>query len=214
MPVAWSLEVEVQFYILAPLFCLLFLLRQAWIRRLICLVVIVASALYWFNTWIVSNVFMYLHYFFSGILLADLYASRKVLFNQRTGAIIGLLALAGYIFLPSMYQLWGYVLKITCIFLLVHTVLTNEMMKKIFSVPGLVVIGGMCYSIYLLHFAVISFVGELLAKSGMDTANRNYFIPIMLLFALAVLLVSAVYFLLVEKPFMKPFAWNKSRDHQ
>jgi peptidoglycan/LPS O-acetylase OafA/YrhL len=58
LPVAWSLEVEVQFYILAPLFCLLFLLKNTLARRIIFLVIIIASALYWFDVWKVSHLFM------------------------------------------------------------------------------------------------------------------------------------------------------------
>src|SRR5581483_4845753 len=32
-PVAWSLEIEVQFYILAPLLACVFLIRHKWLRR-------------------------------------------------------------------------------------------------------------------------------------------------------------------------------------
>src|SRR5438270_8567032 len=63
MPVAWSLEVEVQFYILAPLFFLLFIIPQSWIRRLIYILIIIISAVYWFVVWKPSHVFMYRQYF-------------------------------------------------------------------------------------------------------------------------------------------------------
>ncbi|HUQ64868.1 MAG TPA: acyltransferase family protein, partial [Flavitalea sp.] len=63
LPIAWSLEVEVQFYILAPAFCFLFLIRSALLRRMIFLTVICISAWYWFDVWAVSNVFMCLHLF-------------------------------------------------------------------------------------------------------------------------------------------------------
>jgi peptidoglycan/LPS O-acetylase OafA/YrhL len=43
LPVAWSLEVEVQFYLLAPALCLVFLITNRYIRWLIMVVIISAS---------------------------------------------------------------------------------------------------------------------------------------------------------------------------
>jgi peptidoglycan/LPS O-acetylase OafA/YrhL len=209
LPVSWSLEVEVQFYILAPLFCLSFLIRRVWLRRAIYLLIIIGSAFYWFDVWHTVHVFLYLHFFFSGILVADLYSSGRQFFSQRMGAVVGLSALAGFLFLISVHDLAGYVLKTLCIFLLLYTVVTNERMKKIFSAGGLVVIGGMCYSIYLLHFAIISAVGQLLLSLGIKTPGPLLFPVLALLLLLAVLAVSALYFLLVEKPFMKPRGLGK-----
>jgi peptidoglycan/LPS O-acetylase OafA/YrhL len=105
----------------------------------------------------------------------------------------------------------GYLIKIACIFILVHTVLTNGYMKRIFSAKLIIIIGGMCYSIYLLHLAVISFMGQLLMKSGVNVANKSLVIPFTLVFILSVLVVSSVYFLIVEKPFMKPIGLGKSK---
>ena len=41
--VAWSLEVEVQFYLLMPLLALIFLVRQSWLRRGILCAAIIAA---------------------------------------------------------------------------------------------------------------------------------------------------------------------------
>jgi peptidoglycan/LPS O-acetylase OafA/YrhL len=205
MPVAWSLEVEVQFYILAPLFCLIFLIRSKSIRWIISSLIIIGSAVYWFDDWTILNVFKCLHYFFMGILLADLYCSKVVLFkDQRLGLLAGISALVGFLFITSIHNSTGYLIKLACMFILIHTSLTNNYIKKLFSNKILVIIGGMCYSIYLLHFAIISFVGSLLLKSGINVSGRSYLIPFFLLFIATVLIISAVYFIAVEKPFMRP----------
>lgn len=215
LPVAWSLEVEVQFYILAPLFFLIFLIRNRKIRWLICITIIVCNSIYWFDVWEVSHVFMCLHFFFTGILLADLYCSKINLFkNQKIGLAIGIASIAGFIFIPSLHHLAGNLLKLLCMFIMIHTALTNQHVKKIFSAKAIVLIGGMCYSIYLLHFAVVSFLGKLLLHSGIDLANKNYFIPFVFVFAFAVLVVCAAFFILVEKPFMKPFGIHKTKTSQ
>jgi peptidoglycan/LPS O-acetylase OafA/YrhL len=213
LPVAWSLEVEVQFYILAPLFFLLFLIPNAVLRRAIYLVIIIGGSLFWYNVWTASHVFMYLHYFFLGILATDLYSRQVVLIhNLRAGVVVGLCALAGYIFLPSFDSFAAYLLKIACMFLLLHTALSNDVIKKLLSAKAIVLIGGMCYSIYLLHYAVISFVGQELLKSGIHTANISSFPLFASILIVAVLLVSSCFYLLVERPFMKPSASLKKKQ--
>ena len=213
LPVAWSLEVEVQFYLLAPLLFTIFLVKQRWLRWSICLLLIIPGGLYWFDTWTTPHLLKFLHYFFCGILLADLYTSGVLLVrNERWGAVIGLAALAGFIFIPSVHSPVGYGARFLCMFLLFHLVLTNPLMKKIFSLQGFVLIGGMCYSIYLLHFGVVSFAGKLLLQSGIDVHSASAFVPLAIVFAVLVLLVSSLYFIVVEKPFMKPFGMRKKQE--
>jgi peptidoglycan/LPS O-acetylase OafA/YrhL len=212
LPIAWSLEVEVQFYILAPLFFLIFLIRSKIIRWILASAIILFSAIYWYDVQNVVHVFRYIFLFFCGILLADMYCSRAVIFkNQWLGLIAGICSLLGYFFIPSLHNMSGYLIKIACIFILVHTVLTNDYMKRIFSAKLIIIIGGMCYSIYLLHLAIISFVGQLLMKSGITVDHTSLLLPLILVFIVSVLVVSAVYFILVEKPFMKPMGLGKPK---
>ncbi len=213
LPVAWSLEVEVQFYILAPFFCLLFLIRLMWLRWIIYLVIIIAGSIYWYDEWKVGHVFKYLHYFFSGIMIADLYCTDRVLFkNHRIGLIIGILSLLCFLFYPSLNDPTGYYLRIASIFLLTHTILTNPYLIKIFSSKSMLIIGGMCYSIYLLHFAIVSAIGTWLISSGFQAREGYWFIPLAVLLIISVLVISAVFFILVEKPFMKPIGLGKTKE--
>jgi peptidoglycan/LPS O-acetylase OafA/YrhL len=204
LPISWSLEVEVQFYLLAPLFFLLFLIRSNIVRWLLFAAVIIFSAVFWFDVWNVVHVFVYLHYFFMGILLADLYCCKvNLIKNKLAGLIIGIIAFWGFIFLPSIHNLPGFLLKLVCMFLLVHATLNNPFIKKIFSLEPLIIIGGMCYSIYLLHYGIISAVGYAFRAMKVDVANYSL-IPLFVAgFAALVLLTSALFFLLVEKPFMR-----------
>ena len=204
MPVSWSLEVEVQFYILAPLFSMIFLIRKPVVRRALLLLVIIFSTVFWFDNWKAVHVFKYLHYFFAGLLLADLYCSKiKLLPHETGGAIAGIIFLMVFLFLPSLGSLPAYLLKTASMILLVHLALSNQIMRRLFSVPVLVVIGGMCYSIYLLHFAIVSATGQLMVKSGWASDNQAFFMLYVLLFSTIVLVLSAIYFLFIEKPFMR-----------
>jgi len=85
---------------------------------------------------------------------------------------------------------------------LFYLTLFNKEMKSVFSNGFLVIVGGMCYSIYLWHQAIISFVGKLILKSGIDYGDSDYAPIFILFFIITVLVFSSIYFLLVEKPFM------------
>jgi peptidoglycan/LPS O-acetylase OafA/YrhL len=217
LPAAWSLEVEVQFYVLAPLFFLVFLIRQQLLRWSIYTVLIFGNAWYWFDSWNIANVFSSLHVFFMGIFLADLYCSKVALIKDGFwGLAVGIICLAAYLFVPSINYVNGilhfnYLLyvKMVSMFLLFHSVLNNNYIKKIFSVEIITIIGGMCYSIYLMHFAVISAAGAILIKMGMSSSNQAFFIIYAVTMIAAVLLISSLFFILFEKPFMKPVQWLK-----
>ncbi len=203
LPVAWSLEVEVQFYILGPLFFLVFLIRSRMLRWMLQLVVILMSSIYWYGHWGEVHLLVYLHHFLMGILLADLYTSGiSLIKNQSLGIFIGMLSLMGFLFVPSIYSGTGSAIKMISMFLLVHTVLMNASMKKLFTVNAFVIIGGMCYSLYLLHYAIVSALGFVILKSGQDFSTWQSLL-LGLLMAIAVLVISSLYFLWIEKPFMR-----------
>lgn len=217
LPVAWSLEVEVQFYILAPLFFLIFRIPSHTIRRIIFLLIIIAGNYFSFDYWGIGNVFVFIRVFFIGLLLSDLYCTQTILFKNHSVSLwIGLLTLAGLFFIPSLYfdsaglhYGWGYLVKLVCIFLLFHCALNNTFLRKIFSGDVIIIIGGMCYSIYLMHFAIISAAGSLFLKTGIQLTSRVYLLVFFLVLLSLVLLISSVYFFFVEKPFMRPFTFLK-----
>ena len=76
--VTWSLEVEIQFYILAPLISLLFLIKRPWLRRsiflsLIALIGVLQMELRLGASLAALTIIFYLQYFLAGMLLTDLY---------------------------------------------------------------------------------------------------------------------------------------------
>src|SRR6185503_2702956 len=80
--VAWSLEIEVQFYLLAPLLALLFTIRRLMWRWLLMLSICVGTASMQLipgaNMWLWGNIPGYLPYFIAGFLLVDLYLMAKI----------------------------------------------------------------------------------------------------------------------------------------
>jgi peptidoglycan/LPS O-acetylase OafA/YrhL len=79
----------------------------------------------------------------------------------------------------------------------------NRAWNWIFSMNALTLIGGMCYTIYLWHYAVIAAVGRLTVAR---LAPSNFYVRVMVqagIYVVAVLVVSSVFYLLIEKPCMK-----------
>lgn len=215
LPIAWTLEVEVQFYVLAPVLCLVFLIRKNTIRWALLSVIIIAGTLYWYDVWEMGNIVMTLHFFLGGMLLADLYCCNVRFFrNRRVSLSAGVVAFLGFLLINPLHGITAFSAKFLCMFLLFHTALTDPVIKRAFSNKVLACIGGMCYSIYLMHFAVIAALGLLLINSGLNVGNKAFILPFLILFMAAILLVSASYFLLVEKPFMKPIGLKQKAERQ
>ena len=208
MPVAWTLEIEIQFYILAPLLGLLYRLKKRELRWGIFLILIIASSYYWFNVWHGMHVFKFLHYFLCGMLMADLYVEKiKFPGPSWAGFIIGIASLILLPFIIGYYSTPGYIIKHVLMILLFYTALTNKWLIKIFSFATIAIIGGMCYSIYLIHEQVISAAGRLLKFMEIKNPAVSFILSYLLLL-LIVLISSAIYYKMVEQPCMKRNWWR------
>jgi peptidoglycan/LPS O-acetylase OafA/YrhL len=202
MPVAWSLEIEAHFYLLAPLFFRIFRIGNAGLRILIYLSVIVLG--FWLRRadWTWMPLLTRLPYFFAGILLADLwYHRRRLPLGERAGLLVGLLAFAAFYFLVPHYRGPFFYVKMALLLLFFHLALTNGVLRRLLSHKLLITIGGMCYSMYLTHFSVLTLLGALAAR--LPLARSPFFIVAFYIVAAATILsVTAAFFLLLEKPFM------------
>lgn len=213
--VAWSLEIEIQFYVVAPLLFATLKLPVA-VRRSV-LVGAIGAMVVLQNMYPAREGFLSLYgfvqYFLAGILLADLYVCRtKEAAMQHKGMIVaGLAALIAVVYLPlghsneSATIVPAVTYKLIFPFLILlfyYTVLMNGVVKKMFSVPFLAVTGGMCYSVYLLHYTVISAVGRYTQQLRItDGYLLNLAVQLVLL-TVPAMLVSAVFYYYIERPFM------------
>lgn len=209
--VAWSLEVEVQFYLIAPFLAAGLYAPSRWMRRGLVASVIgvlmvgkIANGGPLITSWsfALPN---YLDHFLVGLLLADIYASDW----NGAPSLHGngdLLALAGWggVLATQLVNGMYYWLPVFT-FIAFAGSLRGQYSRKLLTQPLIVVIGGMCYTIYLYHFALISAAGRFLIGLW---PNAGYVPTLALHVAVLVplvLVVSAVLFWLFEKPFM---AWR------
>lgn len=212
LEVAWSLEVEAVFYILAPFLAFLFYIRHPWLRRGLFLVLIAAGGYKQFHDiWNPASPFInFACYFGLGMLLADLYLSKwKLPLQSRVVAWTGgLVLIALHVIFSTESLLWFYV-KMAGMTLFFYIGITNPWWIKLLSIQWISIIGGMCYSIYLLHLMIMSGMTKLLARFPVENKMIGY--PLYALVILcAVLIGCGIFYRLIEQPCMRK-EWYKRK---
>ena len=214
-PNLWSLEIEIQFYILAPILAYAFSLNSKLIRR--GSLIIMALLFIFYNVFFslpFLSIVGYFHYFLVGFLLADLYISRSKIFPKTK--FDGLIAFFFFVFIwifetPDFTSIIGQLVweisRLTGIFFLFYYVLFHKSLKFL-SYPFITSVGGMCYSIYMLHSPIIYVFGKYIVMFSFSKyALLNFSIYLILLLTV-ILFISAIFFQLVERPCMQR-DWHK-----
>ncbi|MFY9741051.1 MAG: acyltransferase [Candidatus Sulfotelmatobacter sp.] len=207
--VAWSLEIEVQFYMLVPLLTLLFAVRHSVLRRglivlLAVLAIAVQAGLRQLGPRFALSVAGNLQFFLIGFLLADVFLLEWKTAEQRSvywDAVTFLGWPALLISLQSETQRrWLFP---ALIFVVYCAALRGRWTSKVLSSRWITTIGGMCYSIYLIHYAVISAVGRFTKRIGEGLPNPLYLLLQFVIVGAAIVFVCGVYFRLLERPCMR-----------
>ena len=223
---AWSLEVEVQFYCIAPLLCRIYLMKGRVVRRAVQFAVILAAGwaieewmpqteeLWNGNAWQMS-VLNYFGYFMAGLLLADLHVSRE---KREDGVMVKLAWDAAAV--VAWVWAWrhvkggsGYQILLPVAVLVAYLgSMRGLLFSTVFRNKVIYTIGGTCYTIYLWHQPVLMAWGRYgLPRFWREEWSLGANVALQAVLAtLLVLPVCAVLFVFLEKPFMKPRWWVKS----
>jgi peptidoglycan/LPS O-acetylase OafA/YrhL len=209
MGVAWSLEIEVQFYVLVPLLTLLFAIRSRTLRRssiaILILAALAGQALFLHDSPRASlSIFAYLQFFLVGFLLADVFLASWGEIPQRS-LPWDLVALAGWplLFVILRSHVLAQWLFPAWVFLLYFAAFRGRLINRFFSNRWIAAIGGMCYSIYLLHYEVISGVERLTTRLGETAPYWIYLSVQLVLVGAAIVVICGAYFVAIEKPCMR-----------
>jgi len=214
--VAWSLEVEVQFYLIVPILSRLFAIRPIWLRRTILIVLIlfwscfVAVRVEWMPRLYLSIV-KFLQFFLAGFLLADVYSHHQKPMRSFAADLVAI-ATAALLFWILTVQTNLYWLTPMLTAVMCAAVVSGRISYRAITQRWIVAIGGMCYTIYLYHYLVISHLSPLTFKLISDTrpVGIDLLIQIAALTA-AILLVSAAFYVGIEKPSMRLSRWIGER---
>jgi peptidoglycan/LPS O-acetylase OafA/YrhL len=222
MGVTWSLEIEVQFYVLVPLLTQLFKVQSTWIRRgqmlAIVIALLVAQQFYLPGHPRLSlSLLAYLQYFLIGFLLADVFV---VEWKQRPMRSFywDVISVVGWplLFLALRSKVAAHWVFPFLILGLYCAAFSGRACNRFFVNPWITAIGGMCYSIYLIHYQIISATARF--TKGL-TEGWNYSLHLMaqcLIVGAAVVIIAGTYFLILEKPCMRPDwpqrLWSRVRN--
>jgi len=207
--VAWSLEIEVQFYLLVPLLTLLFAVRKRGWRRCLLLAaitgILVAQTAYLPNHPRLSlSILAYLQFFLAGFLLADVFLLDWRESPQRN-VYWDFVALAGWPLLFAVLRsdtlshwIFPYLLV-----LLYCAAFRGAWTNRFFSNSWITAIGGMCYSIYLIHYEVISAVARFTRHISESAPYWAHLLIQFLVVGSAIAVICCLYFALLERPCMR-----------
>lgn len=207
-PVAWSLEIEIQFYLLAP-WMVLFLkkylpakFRPLLLPLFIGLYTLLMQVMGWHQGLLKFTLLGQLPYFMVGIWMADLYQQGKL--KLPVGKSTLLWAVLGWLIM--MYT-WSENVGLTLIFLVALSAFfalafQPSFFQRVLRSPWIAGIGGMCYSIYLIHLAALEGLSNwskgwlLIDGYGLSMLVHG------VLWLFPIFLFSVLAYLLLEKPFM------------
>ena len=204
--VLWSLEYEVQFYLLAPLLAGVFRLPTAPARRLAILALMlvptamgpVMGLLPWLGWTLLGK----LQFFMAGFLLCELYLTGQVK-TDRPRLAWDAVFLATSSFVVCTNGLWiGYAVLPVITLLTCVAAFRGRITSWLLSRPLLTVIGGMCYTIYMYHWLMISGIIRITKRISTHVFWLDLLIQFVLMSAI-IIAICAVLFALFERPFMQ-----------
>ncbi len=207
-PVLWSLEVEVQFYILAPFLAKVFTARNVLLRRgilagaMVIMPLLVGPFSQHYIIW--ASLMGNLQYFLAGFLLADFYLSGEL--RPVTYAVfwdlIFLLTGCAVVWINFQNGLLSPLLLPWILLLCCLAAFLGQLTPAMLGNPWIITIGGMCYTIYLYHLIMISAFIQLTIHLQTNILWLDLLIQFFVMTP-AILLVSAGLFALFERPFMR-----------
>jgi peptidoglycan/LPS O-acetylase OafA/YrhL len=211
--VTWSLEIEIQFYLLVPLLVLIYRVTNPFWRRGALIVGMLACSttqewLFNLSLWnrpsglVYSTVFFFLQYFLAGLLLSDLYLTSLPKWRpSRFWDLASILCWPAYFYLNNSWPPNWMPFLLIIVFI---GAFRGIYFPRLFRIEALALIGGMCYSIYLWHFFIIALFFKA-TKHAIFTHDYLLNVGIQTLLLLPpILLLSTLYYIWVERPCMNP----------
>jgi peptidoglycan/LPS O-acetylase OafA/YrhL len=208
--VFWSLEAEVQWYLLVPLLAIALCHGTPRERLLQITLALVGTLIVqvWLGIGILSRIALLdnLQFFLVGWLLAEIHVTR-LRERPRKSAYLDVAGMASLPLLFVALRVHSPSWRVTLPILggvAIAAALHGRVFTRVLSVRWIAIVGGMCYSIYLLHYPTLVVGARVLNAAGLDDGYWHW--PLYLALLLFTLVLSGVFFVLVERPCMDP-AW-------
>jgi peptidoglycan/LPS O-acetylase OafA/YrhL len=153
-----------------------------------------------------GSVLSYFVNFATGILVCWWYLKSRTWFKEKNIIydLIGLISTFGlFYFYKPQHEIINQILFNVSIAGVIVTAFKGKSLNGFYTQPIIYIIGGMCYSIYLIHYAFLHLSMKVTKYLIIDTWSYSQNLAIQVLVNLIlVLLVSGMVFMLIEKPTM------------
>ncbi|MDA7877524.1 acyltransferase [Akkermansiaceae bacterium] len=213
LAVAWTLEIEIQFYLLAPFLCRIFMISNAPLRRGILVLGVVASQFLneglqgiWESRIWDHSIIGQLGYFLIGILITDFFLSPGFA-KWREGSRAHFWDVLGLITWPMVFLMieWHFPVSLKPFVLLLGflSVLCGNRLLKLFRNRWLTAVGAMCYTIYLFHNTMLYVILRPTIFKDVQAGNWPLNAILICVMAVMAIVMCAGLFLFVEKPFAR-----------
>jgi peptidoglycan/LPS O-acetylase OafA/YrhL len=208
---SWSLEMEIQFYCLAPFLTQIYRIPRAWLRRGLLISMIAGAAPLqraflpgWYGPdnagAFMLSILSSIQFFLVGLLVADLYVDgwERIPRTWRWDFVCVPLWILMFWLQPHGFRFIApLILPIVFV-----GAFKGSVVPRILRNPLITTVGGMCYSIYLTHRTAIFMLQAILARFHLHF--WTWLAASLILVAPASMVVGAVYFLAIERPCMDP----------
>lgn len=211
---AWSLDIELQFYIILPV---LLLLQKTRTIRIIFLAVAatltITLSVFYTHSYLTKTVISFLSYFFIGVVMYE----EKVRFSQKLELIFNLLFILILVFHFSLYSSAAYISikasnnyelyfnEILCLFTI--PLLFNSVYRKSDNFDR--TLGNVSYVLYLLHWVLFMPYNHFII--GLSKIQR---VPVSLLYLFITYLLAYIIFIIFDKPIDKlRRTWLENRSY-
>jgi peptidoglycan/LPS O-acetylase OafA/YrhL len=207
----WSLEIEVQFYIMAPiLFFGYFAISHLPHRILAGCAIIAAFCLIGPYFPVPFTLIEQFHFFWTGVVLADINLNFKrammrypIGFASAGGWLgVALLVAAGPLESYPQVEPAARMISVTAIVLIFGGALIGPRFRSVCSFPWVSLIGGACYSIYLTHLQAIQMMTVLLHRVIYFPSVPIQLVANFLIQLPIVLAAGLLFYTFCERPFM------------
>lgn len=214
-PVAWTLEIEVQFYLLAP-FIVRGLAKLSRIYRTITLLALIGSfvSIEHFGSETLAtynldrSILTKFHYFAIGILICFEHKQNPLSNYKKTYSwdtivllCIPLSQLDKFIYINKIIDHYAFSISI---FLLFIGAFRGKVSNRLANFPVFYILGGMCYSIYLLHYPIFHAIGKYTTNLYQTGTYWSDYLFQLATTGLLTMMICVIFYILIERPCMDP----------
>jgi len=226
--IAWTLEIEIQFYLLMPLLAFLLRIPPLHLRRAMLAGSIAATALLGqyvlpglHNPRLQYSILGHSEFFLAGILLADLYVAPPawLWLKPRKADVCAFISGALVIYILHWREPLAWIQPFLLI-VLYFSIFRGKWAGWFFQLPWLTIPGTMCYTVYLYHPFVLERMLPVTTRVFAPKHSLAFDLCIQSLVLVPVILaVSAVLYLVTERPFVllshrATRRWNAARTER